>query len=232
MSSVKGFFHTAQTLPVLFVCCLIIGLYTVYTIYHILPLLEDSSTQVTGIWQFAVFNLFVFMLILAYVACVVTPPGEIPTGEADGIAWDYQGTVTSTVVNLQEVKRSGKHSGERRHCKWCKKYKPDRCHHCRVCEKCVLKMDHHCPWIHNCVGFYNHKSFFTACALLCDHLSLHLLDNARDCEGCCPDRIFLHVRVHPLVCGNTSGASCDIVHGVSVLPLVAYIEGDDHDRVL
>merc|ERR1719183_2347208 len=53
-----------------------------------------------------------------------------------------------------------KHTGERRHCKWCLKYKPDRCHHCRVCNTCVLRMDHHCPWVYNCIGFRNHKYFF------------------------------------------------------------------------
>merc|ERR1719401_3093427 len=53
-----------------------------------------------------------------------------------------------------------KKTGERRHCKWCGKYKPDRCHHCRVCKTCILKMDHHCPWIYNCVGFNNYKCFF------------------------------------------------------------------------
>jgi len=53
-----------------------------------------------------------------------------------------------------------KHTGERRQCKWCLKYKPDRCHHCRICNLCVLKMDHHCPWVYNCIGWGNHKYFF------------------------------------------------------------------------
>merc|ERR1719217_972936 len=56
--------------------------------------------------------------------------------------------------------RETKRTGDRRHCKWCVKYKPDRCHHCRACRTCILKMDHHCPWIYNCVGFRNHKYFF------------------------------------------------------------------------
>merc|ERR1719321_1576943 len=75
--------------------------------------------------------------------------------------WAYTGdgrndTQALASVNLQEMKKSG----DRRHCKWCGKYKPDRCHHCRVCRTCILKMDHHCPWIYNCVGFKNHKFFF------------------------------------------------------------------------
>ncbi|CAJ1397720.1 unnamed protein product [Effrenium voratum] len=56
--------------------------------------------------------------------------------------------------------REVKFSGERRRCKHCLIYKPDRCHHCRICHCCILKMDHHCPWIMNCVGFRNHKYFF------------------------------------------------------------------------
>jgi len=59
-------------------------------------------------------------------------------------------------MTMHETKRSG----ERRYCKWCARYKPDRCHHCRVCKQCILRMDHHCPWIMNCVGFRNHKYFF------------------------------------------------------------------------
>ncbi|KNE60852.1 hypothetical protein AMAG_06618 [Allomyces macrogynus ATCC 38327] len=52
-----------------------------------------------------------------------------------------------------------KGNGERRYCRKCQVYKPDRTHHCRTCRNCVLKMDHHCPWINNCVGFYNYKHF-------------------------------------------------------------------------
>merc|ERR1719201_3292511 len=63
----------------------------------------------------------------------------------------------SAELTTRETKGS---TGDRRFCKWCQRYKPDRAHHCRICKTCVLKMDHHCPWIMNCVGFGNHKFFF------------------------------------------------------------------------
>jgi len=89
-------------------------------------------------------------------------PGTVPGKDESGdLSWEYTaagsgGLLNSLGLGLQETKRSG----DRRHCKWCAKYKPDRCHHCRVCRQCILKMDHHCPWIYNCVGFANHKYFF------------------------------------------------------------------------
>merc|ERR1719203_1298618 len=92
------------------------------------------------------------MLLLCYARSMLTHPGEIPT---DDPKWDYNSAPKSH-IELKEKKRSG----DRRHCKWCGKYKPDRTHHCRVCETCTLKMDHHCPWIYNCVGFGNYKYFF------------------------------------------------------------------------
>ncbi|KAJ5066182.1 palmitoyltransferase [Anaeramoeba ignava] len=48
---------------------------------------------------------------------------------------------------------------EKRFCKYCQIFKPERTHHCSHCKMCILKMDHHCPWVSNCIGFYNQKYF-------------------------------------------------------------------------
>merc|ERR1719439_193603 len=110
--------------------------------------------------QGVAFHMITFMLIICYVRSILVHPGEIPENDPH---WNspsqdskHQPDKDKTELNLQALKRTG----ERRHCKWCGKYKPDRCHHCRGCRTCILKMDHHCPWIYNCVGFKNHKFFF------------------------------------------------------------------------
>ncbi|KAG9307328.1 hypothetical protein G9A89_017156 [Geosiphon pyriformis] len=53
-----------------------------------------------------------------------------------------------------------KQNGEKRFCKKCQNFKPDRTHHCRICKRCILKMDHHCPWLNNCIGYQNQKFFY------------------------------------------------------------------------
>mmetsp|Transcript_42618 Transcript_42618/g.92870 ORF Transcript_42618/g.92870 Transcript_42618/m.92870 type:complete len:355 (-) Transcript_42618:17-1081(-) len=157
----QRFGETAKFLPVAFVWSNIIALYVIYTIYHLLPLLQEATTYRQGLIQLVIFNVLSFGLALCYVLCILVHPGTIPDKDEDP-SWEYLPSHKSTVSSeqatptLQETKRSG----DRRHCKWCGKYKPDRCHHCRVCRMCVLKMDHHCPWIYNCVGFRNHKYFF------------------------------------------------------------------------
>mmetsp|Transcript_14810 Transcript_14810/g.33694 ORF Transcript_14810/g.33694 Transcript_14810/m.33694 type:complete len:298 (-) Transcript_14810:47-940(-) len=153
----QRFSEPAKFLPVAFVCAMIIGLYVVYTLYHLLPTLGKEETHRAGLVEIIIFNLVTLLLLICYIKCILVHPGTIPDKEEDP-TWGYAPQSASIVqgVSLQETKRSG----DRRHCKWCVKYKPDRCHHCRVCRTCILKMDHHCPWIYNCVGFRNHKFFF------------------------------------------------------------------------
>jgi hypothetical protein len=109
-----------------------------------------------GIAETVAFNALIFMVIICLVLAIVTPPGSVPNIPE----WIYiENDTREQPLELQTALETKK-SGERRNCKWCGKYKPDRCHHCRVCKTCVLKMDHHCPWIYNCVGLKNHKHFF------------------------------------------------------------------------
>jgi len=156
----QGYREAAKLFPVFFVVSNILGLYLIYAVFHCLPLLREPESRARGIFQFALFNFLTCLLVTCYLRCILVHPGTIPD-KKDDPSWEYAPQdgpdgVLSTIPSLQEKKRSG----DRRHCKWCAKYKPDRCHHCRVCRTCVLRMDHHCPWIYNCVGFRNHKYFF------------------------------------------------------------------------
>jgi len=172
------FGEPAKFLPVLFVVINIVALYLIYLILHCLPLLQlhlpasqrDVVLYQRGFVQVLALHILTGLLCICYVRCILTHPGAIPEGEAYP-SWDYvpfEGPVCAD-GQIHESKRSG----DRRHCKWCAKYKPDRCHHCRVCRECILKMDHHCPWIYNCVGFGNHKYFFLL--LLYSVLACHLI---------------------------------------------------------
>jgi len=154
----QRFGETAKFLPVAFVVCNIAGLYAIYMLFHCLPLLQQEESRPRATVEMYAFNGITLMLLICYVQCILVHPGTIPDKEDDP-SWEYvpiDGKVVTDAGQLQETKKSG----DRRHCKWCAKYKPDRCHHCRVCRMCILKMDHHCPWIYNCVGFRNFKYFF------------------------------------------------------------------------
>lgn len=163
----------SKWLPILFVIVNIVLLWVIYVIYHCMPMLESSDVPGAAVvverayFELVIFNILTLLIIICFVRACLTNPGNIPTKEDGDTTWEYkqgQGSQQSLAnsmssmlgLGLQEAKKSG----ERRHCKWCAKYKPDRAHHCRTCRTCVLKMDHHCPWIANCVGFANHKYFF------------------------------------------------------------------------
>jgi hypothetical protein len=163
--------------PVLFVVFTITCLYVLYVFYHLLPMyqwgvdakLVNEEMRTRCYVQCGFFHFFTLLLLICYVRSILVHPGEIPENDPQ---WDYVAQDGNYIVlpsSVQEVKKSG----ERRHCKWCGKYKPDRCHHCRVCKTCILKMDHHCPWIYNCVGFANYKDFFLL--LVYTALDCHLI---------------------------------------------------------
>lgn len=155
------FSEPSKFLPVAFIVANIVVLYVIYMGFHCLPLIAKPATATEGWIQTIIFNVTAMMVVICYVRCICVHPGTIPEKDSK---WEYMPqsrrgvdmSVLGSSFDLQETKRSG----DRRHCKWCAKYKPDRCHHCRVCRQCILKMDHHCPWIYNCVGFANHKFFF------------------------------------------------------------------------
>jgi len=139
-----------QFLPVLFVILIVLYLFNVFVHLHLLPKIEAPGRIV----ELVVFCILFFIDMIAYIRASVTHPGMIPD-EAQWLKSEEDGTDSGMHEHIKETKRSG----QRRYCKWCEKYKPDRCHHCRVCRQCILKMDHHCPWLGNCVGFGNHKYF-------------------------------------------------------------------------
>jgi len=180
----QRFGESAKFLPVAFVVFNILGLYLIYLIFHCLPLLQDPESYQRGFIEIIVFNCVTLLLVACYVQCILVHPGTIPDKEdVDGMKWEYvpqDGRIgNSKELSLQETKRSG----DRRHCKWCAKYKPDRCHHCRVCRTCILKMDHHCPWIYNCVGFRNHKYFFLLlfyAAIDCHMITWTMLESVKN----------------------------------------------------
>lgn len=149
-------------LPVIFILGIIGGLYWIYLTCHLLPRLQESKTTTTAAWEFAAFHAVTLMLLVCYFLSVFVHPGTIPDKEEDP-SWEYDGSEDPQPIAVDtalHIRQEQKRSGERRKCKWCLKYKPDRTHHCRVCRMCILKMDHHCPWIYNCVGFRNYKYFF------------------------------------------------------------------------
>jgi len=182
----ERFSEGAKFLPVAFVVFIILGLYMIYICLHIWPLLNNAQRHGGAVEQCLLFNVITFLLATCYIRSMLIHPGTIPDKSEDP-DWEFvpmdsrggsQALGDSTLGITQETKRSG----DRRHCKWCAKYKPDRCHHCRICRTCVLKMDHHCPWIYNCVGFRNHKYFFLLvfyAAVDCHFIVWTMLDTAR-----------------------------------------------------
>lgn len=153
-NSSELFAEPLKIVPVFFLVALVASLMYVWFVEHLRPLLLQGVGRSSFVFWCCTSTLW----WICYLRCVFTCPGSVPNVKEDP-QWQYPGNVDAAAVQTvegMEVKRTG----ERRHCKWCAMYKPDRCHHCRVCRTCILKMDHHCPWIINCVGFNNYKYFY------------------------------------------------------------------------
>jgi len=153
----------ANVLPPIFICTVVGTIWSIYLALHLSPMLQlasstaaaDHALYTKGVWQTVISQVFTAMFAICYARALLGQPGTVP--EEPEWMMGAKGSCLSEGLTTRELKGS---TGDRRFCKWCQRFKPDRCHHCRICKKCVLKMDHHCPWIMNCVGFANHKFFF------------------------------------------------------------------------
>jgi len=186
------FGEPAKFVPVVFVTFTICTIYFIFMFCHCLPELEGSKHKTSAIVKVLVFHFITVLLVVSYLRSILTHPGVIPDNEQwVCVTGPDQKKMQASAVGLQESKRSG----SRRNCKWCNKYKPDRCHHCRQCQLCILKMDHHCPWIYNCVGFYNYKYFFLLLFYCFLDLWLVAANLSSSVRGCVlhPDTPFLRM---------------------------------------
>lgn len=149
----------SKAIPVILVFGAICFLYMQYVFLHGFRILQvdlpdsqrDAALVQRGIVELTWFHLLTGLVIYCFLRCMFTFPGAVP----DNKGWELSNDERDSIPAQEK-----KWTGERRHCKWCLKYKPDRTHHCRICQVCVLRMDHHCPWVQNCIGFRNHKYFF------------------------------------------------------------------------
>ncbi|CAD51645.1 palmitoyltransferase DHHC7 [Plasmodium falciparum NF54] len=175
-----------RLLPVFFIFIVLLGIYLIYIMYHCLPLIYKDYKKVylkydlkRGIIEMGVFHFCLIMYLINYILSIIVSPGSIPDTEE----WSLNDFQENNNINMENILLEKKKSGERRHCKWCCKYKPDRTHHCRVCKSCILKMDHHCPWIYNCVGYNNHKYFMLSliyCSITTVFVSITMFTSVRN----------------------------------------------------
>mmetsp|Transcript_162649 Transcript_162649/g.395151 ORF Transcript_162649/g.395151 Transcript_162649/m.395151 type:complete len:331 (+) Transcript_162649:176-1168(+) len=183
MPDVERFSEPLKFLPIAYIAFTTAGLWTIYVVLHCLPRMQigvdpalvDQGWRFRSQIEFGIFNFLFILFLMCYAKSILTHPGEVPNNKQ----WEY----TYESDKMPHSVREKKKSGDRRHCKWCGKYKPDRCHHCRVCKTCILKMDHHCPWIYNCVGFRNHKYFFLLlvyAAIDCNLITWTMLESVKN----------------------------------------------------
>merc|ERR1719272_1334088 len=103
-------------------------LYLIYMTFHALPRARVSVGYPASRWsELTLFNFVTVIMLICYARCILVHPGTVPEREADP-SWVYPLDCESAAIaeasavpgHLAESKRSG----ERRHCKWCGKYKP------------------------------------------------------------------------------------------------------------
>lgn len=128
LGSGTSWFHYIYMVVV--VACFV-TVYTAFVCYHLKPAIKNDlshlgvlSNKTVGILLSTHVACFLFMM--NYVLCATVDPGRVP----DAVEWRiYPGSEKHVPPTLCETKKSG----DRRVCKWCSIYKPDRTHHCRAC---------------------------------------------------------------------------------------------------
>jgi len=174
----------ANFLPPAFIATVVGVIWSTYACLHLLPMLQFHTPaqcfeysvaivqpfQCRALWETVISQMLTGLLVVCFARAVLESPGSVP----NTFEWKLGGDDHDLPCH------EAKESGERRHCKWCLTYKPDRCHHCRICGSCVLRMDHHCPWIMNCVGFGNQKYFFLLviyAVLNCNFIAITIMES-------------------------------------------------------
>lgn len=163
----------ASVLPPVFLLFIVVSIWSSHVYLHIIPN-DFTSCSWKDIAETLLSQAMALMMAVCYYLSAFTNPGTVP----ETLEWRLGIGSKAQLPAMQEVKNS---TGEKRRCKRCMTYKPDRCHHCRVCKTCVLRMDHHCPWINNCIGFRNHKYFMLLvfysminCAYICTVMTMKI----------------------------------------------------------
>ncbi|KAK8741323.1 hypothetical protein OTU49_002615, partial [Cherax quadricarinatus] len=107
--------------------------------------LQTMFNSLWGVLHVLLFNILVFLTLMAHVRAVFSDPGIVPLPQSR--------------LDFSDMHSGGEKSDDWTVCARCEMYRPPRAHHCRICQRCIRRMDHHCPWINNCVGEWNQKYF-------------------------------------------------------------------------
>merc|ERR1719191_980517 len=116
------FGEISKLLPVFFVLSLIVVLYIVYVFLHCVPALQldlteasrDHEEAIRGTWQIIVFHCDTALLMYCFVCCILIHPGTIPSTSEWQLNQEAEAEKRLSTIET-------KHTGERRHCKWCMK---------------------------------------------------------------------------------------------------------------